>query len=327
VRLNSGSNVKLGAAPGSPVAQWRLPDQPLLNDTSADGVGWMRAMAWSFLALGLAFYLFVVRFTQNPADHLSGHVKVLIVVAACEVVLMAVLRRAAEDVRIGKGLRLLQDAAKAEDALPVRIEIRQKGALTGADEGFVWLKDGTLFFRGIASVWRLNAQDTAPPQEWSRRVNRAQSPTRRVIPLQAAGRPIELTINFIDPYEDYAARRRAEAFSRSLRAWAVNRPEGFVETVLPPLDVHPALRLHSSRRWEGVTTGAALTVINLGLALSAMTGLSPATLSGAVEWLKLLVGLGLAAFTLRFALRQRADQETRRAVFLENQLNPPLGEA
>jgi hypothetical protein len=288
-----------------------------------EGAGWMRGLAWAFLALGLTFYLLIVQRSDSAMLHITGHAKFFIILAASQAVLMTVLRRMANDVRLGAGLKLLKPAAAAEDALPVRIEIRQKGTLTGADEGLTWLHDGTLFFRGISCVFRLNSQDVLPPASWSRSALKRQGPTLRTLPL-AAIPGAEVSLKLIDPFEDYASRRRGALFQRSVREWLDRRPEAFIESILPPLDLHPALRRESSTWQEGAATGLALMLIDLGVAATSQLDLAAASSTAAVEWCKAAAALGLAFWAGRFGWRAWRDAQVRRTVFLQHQLMPPM---
>ncbi len=323
MRIGADTGVKLSAPPASPVAEWRLPESSLLLPDRIEGAGWMRGLAWSFLALGLAFYLLIVQRADSPMLHITGHAKFFVILAACQAVLMSVLRRMANDVRLGAGLKLLKPAAAAEEAIPVRVEIRQNGALTGADEGLAWLHDGTLFFRGITCVFRLNSQDVVPPADWSRAAQKRQGPALRTLPLSAIP-GAEVSLKLIDPFEDYGARRRGAQFQRSVRSWLDRRPEAFIESILPPLDLHPALRRDSSAWQEGAATGLALMMIDLGVAATSQLDFVAGSSIAAVEWAKAAAAITLAAWAGRFGWRAWRDAQVRRAVFLQHQLMPPM---
>lgn len=253
-------------------------------------------------------------------------VKGLVVLAMAQGALVYLLSRISNDVNIGPGLKRVRARIPVEDAVPVAITVVQKGTVTGADEGYMWLDEGTLFYKGLQCVFRLNQQDIKPISEWPS--GRVPQPERgrdvRWLVLQAGARDCEVKLSMIDPFEDYAVRRRSARFQTALLDWLHDKPYGALESVLPPLDVHPSLQRSGKGIYEGLISGIALCAVNAGIVLTAGLDLSMSSISSLAGMLQASGGVVLFVVTAGFARQQHKDLSHRRAVFLENELGGAL---
>ncbi|MCW5938898.1 MAG: hypothetical protein KF884_04845 [Fimbriimonadaceae bacterium] len=288
------------ADPGvsQPVADWRVPFFTTERAVkAATETIWQRSLAWFFLSSGALFLFFVARKYAHPEANLVAQIEALALMAASQLTLIFLCSRLSDRFDVGPGLKRLGAKVPSEDACPVSIEVKQFGVVTGYDEGYMWIEDGTLFFKGLQTVFRLNAEDVPPLGAWPNkaRPNPLKGRDISCVPFLTGGVSAEVRFRIIDPFEDYHARRRSAKFLRELTLWASNRPSGSLESLLPPLSVHPALTTNRPLRHEGLVTGLLIAALNLVVLTTLKVDLSMRSLAS-VE--TLIVAFGGSALTL-----------------------------
>ncbi len=301
------SAVEDRVAPSIPVAEWRVAQKSeSIMVNPADTLPY-RGIAWLFVIAGILVLFFFAPQSENRGQFFMGHFKAFAMIALAQAVLIYLLTKSSNDIFLGTGLKRLQAKVPDEDAVPVSIHIVQKGAVTGADEGFLWLDEGTLFFRGLQSVWRLNSSEMLPIEHWPNHLRPRQGLGRPETSIILASGDIQIRYRQIDPFEDFQTRRRAFRFQNNLSKWLRERPEGSLESVLPPLNVHPGLERIGPLRYEGVVSAGILVLINIALLLTTRPDFSLATVESLVSAMQFLILLALIFFSVRFAWQQRQD--------------------
>ncbi|MCW5937934.1 MAG: hypothetical protein KIT11_11585 [Fimbriimonadaceae bacterium] len=299
-----------------PAASWRV-SQDVVDGARASlsDTLWFRAFAWFFFACGYVYYFLIARSYLGPEANLMAHLKAIGMISVSQLVLCHLYRRLLNRVEIGPGLRRLSTKVPSDKACPVAVEIRQDGAITGYDEGYMWLEDGTLFFKGLQTVFRLNREDVPPIGLWPKALRPVSvNKMKDVIPVPMVDRDVKVWLKLIDPFEDYTARRRATAFRASLLEWFEERPKGWLESMLPPLELHPSLAAAENRRREGQVGAFLLAGLDLGLVFGTPW---PANMDGLVpigEVLTIATGLLLFGIALRLAWDEWSTAATRRSL-------------
>ncbi|MBS1710058.1 MAG: hypothetical protein JSS65_15210, partial [Armatimonadetes bacterium] len=206
----------------------------------------------------------------------------------------------------------------------VRYTMRREGVVTGADEGYIWLHDGTLFFKGLQSVWRLNRDDMPPVPMWPRRrrprLQDGKPPTW--LPMPHAGPDGDMLLTPIDPYEDNAARRRFATFFASLDDWLRSTPQGHIESLLPPSDLHPSLE--GPRGLEAIAAPYLLSVLNQCMILATRLNIHQGQFGSVADGLVATVYFTLFATTSWFALRSRETARVRLALLRQKRVESVL---
>ena len=312
-------------APTKPMATWRVPSQisDLVEHSPKETLA-LRLFAWFFVIFGLTYYFMIARRWELGEAALSSHVQVLSMIAIAELSLVFLYTRLANKIDLGPGLRRLQTKVPDENACPIAIEVLQNDVVTGCDEGFFWIEDGTLFFKGLQTVFRLNAVDVPPLSRWPRKLRPSldKGVPPRMILFNLADRTIKIRIKLIDPFEDRGARRRTALFDRSLTKWLHGRPAGSLESLLPPLELHDALRHSTWYRYEGLAAGAVLLVINLAILATSRLNLSTNDLVSFANALEFGAGLVLSWVALKLILSQWRNLKVRH--LLATQLPKPI---
>lgn len=303
-----------GQGDGAPQSDWRLtPSQKRLISRLPYETVALRVLAWFLLAVAVGHQAFLFQASNGPDEVAIAGFRSAALFILSQGTLIFLLSRAANRVELGRGLRRLKAKVPTEDAVPAKIQISQSGTVTGGDEGYVWLHDGTLFFKGIQCVFRLNASDLADGSGF-----RSFEP-QRPIRLELAGpREPLLSIKLIDPFEDFGTRRRASGFARSLAEWRDERPSGCLESILPPLRLHPSLRAARAIKAEAPITGAVLILINAWLAATARFSMPPTTTVDLVGVIQMAVALVLGFLSIRFLAARFRDHSTRSALSEES---------
>lgn len=324
--MTAGLELSLGSKTNTPSAEWRLPHPEEQIGVNRRENLWQRVIAWLFLVCGCLFLFLVVKLEPSPIGQVISFFKAAGMIAISQASLIYLLNRISNRVKLGPGLKRIRAKVPTEAACPVGIELRQRQTVSGADEGYMWLEDGTLFYKGIQTAFRLNASDIEEEDNWParRRPDVAAGKMPSWLPVKAGSGHVEITIRLIDPFEDFHTRRRAHRFQSSLGAWLHERPAGSLETVLPPLGIHPSLIDQGRLHWEGVATGIAMTAVNVVCLLAVRPQLDVASATGALSMLQLAGALALLYFSVRFTWQQKLDITNRRALFLEEELNRPV---
>lgn len=264
-------------------------------------------------AVGIAYFFWVAHRSPSTEEYLFSNAKSLLLIGVTHVALTTIYRRMYSRVSIGPGLARMAPNRPNDQACAVRISVFQRGTLTGEDEGYLWVEDGTLFYRGLQAVFRLNREDVPPISRWPRsiRPDPLSGKFTRDVPVPVRGRRLILRLDLIQPFEDHKARREALAFQRRLYDWLEERPQGSLETLLPPMDVHPGLLAQGRPRREGIIAGGVLMAGALSLAFSTSLGRGVAQLEGLVDWIVLLLALAMAASGALLSYAQFRDHSNR----------------
>jgi hypothetical protein len=289
-----------------PIADWRVPFFTTERAIkSATETIWQRSLAWFFLSCGALFLFFVARKYAHPEANLVAQIEALALMAASQLTLIFLCSRLSDRFDVGPGLKRLGTKVPSEDACPVAIEVRQAGVVTGYDEGYIWLEEGTLFFKGLQTVFRLNAEDVPPLGAWPKRARPNPLKGREIscVPFHAGDVLAEVRFRIIDPFEDYHSRRRSAKFLRELTLWASNRPPGSLESLLPPLSVHPALTTNRPLRHEGLVTGLVIAALNLCVLVTLKADLSMRSLASIETLMVAFFGSVLTLAALQLARR------------------------
>lgn len=238
---------------------------------------WIRAVSWIVLAIAVSYTLAFLR-----RDDLSNdvvwilHIKGYMLMAFMHAVLYFVYRRVCDHIYLGPGLRKISTKIPDEDAVPIKLEIRQNKVLTGIDEGYLWLEDGTLYYKGLQTNFRLNHGDVPPLSHWRYRdrPNPGQGKLPDRLPLRLMDRDMEVRFAILDAYEDFASRRKAHTFRQTVYDWLTDDSQGNLESLLPPTSVHPGLQRSKIFGMEPVVASWTLVSIDLLLVISMNYGVN-----------------------------------------------------
>lgn len=310
-----GLDMELGEAPARPEATWRVPAQiaELVQHSPHETVI-LRLFAWFFVLCGIGYYFIYARRWETAQVALTSHIQVLGMTAVAQLCLVFLYARLSNKIDLGPGLRRLQTKVPAEDACPVAIDVIQHEVVTGSDEGFAWIEDGTLYFKGLQTVFRLNVSDVPPLSEWPRKyrpsIDKGIPPRHILIPVD--DRMVRLRLQLIDPFEDRGARRRSAMFNRSLVKWLAERPTGSLESLLPPLGLHLALQGNRPFRYEGLIGGICLLAINLFILATARLNWATNDLMSLANAIELAAGILLSWMSLRLIVAQWRNIKVRK---------------
>jgi hypothetical protein len=292
-----------------PTAEWHLPDREGIPPTESP---WLRALAWLFLGTAFAFFLFVRRTTNTEVAYTIATSQALFVLATCQGVLAYLYRRKSNHIENGTGVRRLQSKVPPEADLPVRVEIVRDGSMTGKDLGFIWLNDGTWYFKGLQTAFRFNQQDVVPVEAWHRSIAPDPGKDRppHILPMKSRNGQLVLRVEVVNPYEDYAKRKRVKGFYREMYDWLTERPRGCIESLLPPTHVHPDLVRRGIAKYEGLAAAAAMLLVDSAV-LAGLPREGTATNLGNYGLLAAIFVTGLVFLTVRFAWHELRDVTVR----------------
>lgn len=306
--------------PAKACATWRVPSQiaELVRETPFETL-YLRLFAWVFISCGAFYYFRFVRFMTAPAEVLTSDVEVFLMIGLAQFCLIFLYRRLSNKIDLGPGLRRLRTKIPDESACPIYLEVIQEGVVTGNDEGYLWIEDGTLYYKGLQTAFRINASDVPHLKLWPRKFRPSYDkgiPPRNIL-IDSSERPVRLQIKLINPFEDHGARRRTARFDRNLVKWLAEKPTGSLESLLPPLGLHAALVKEGTLRFEGIIAGVLMLLLNLSIlftARSLFTGKDLSTISDAAE---ISFGIGMSYIALRFILSQVKDIQFRKALIAQ----------
>lgn len=320
VSAPAGLETELGSGPARPMANWRVPSQiaELVEHSPLETI-YLRGFAWLFIVSGIGYYFLVARNWDLPEPALAAHIQVFGMIGIAEICLVFLYTRLSNKIDLGPGLRRLQTKVPAEHACPVHIDVVQESVVTGSDEGFLWVDEGTLYFKGLQTVFRLNSSDVPPLGMWPRKlrpsIDKGKPP--RILLVPVADKVVKIKIDLIDPFEDRGARRRTANFDRTLTKWLAERPTGHLESLLPPLQLHDALRRTGPFRLEGLMAGVIVTLVNLTILFTARRDYSSNDLMSVTNGLEFTAGVLLCALSLRMAFGQWRDLQVRHQLSLK----------
>lgn len=323
MKLRTKAEVKLGVPLNKPSAEWRLPRLDEIPSLSSPGSAfWQRGLFWLLLAFGMILHLAPLG-RQTPLQELADAVKVILLCGGSSAAIHGLLVKASNDRSAGMSLRTVKTRLPVESACPVSVRILQDDTVTGTDEGFLWLEDATLYFKGTQCAFRLNSEDIPALAEWSksRRPKSEDGAGLRWLEVKGHGRPLALQFAFLELDGDHVCHRRAGQLVRAMMAWINGGEEGALESVLPPLAVHPGL-LPDKWSSEGWVSGLVIGLAGSLLGGTAMLRLaSPGHLGvSATEFIIALTGFAMTFFGIRFSASQYRDRQVRSALAIEHEL-------
>lgn len=275
-----------------------------------------RLLAWLFLLVS-AGYIFV--FLRSPlADQNVWilHIKGYVLFVSMHFVLAYLYGRVSDHIEIGPSLKTIQAKVPNERAVPIEIRICQQKTVTGADQGFMWVDDGTLFFKGRQTAFRINREDLPPATMMPRRErpDLGQRKFPKCLSVGVNGRSLTLKFKMLDPFEDFSTRRRTQQFEIDLATWILANETGSMESLLPPNTVHPALRRRGLLRLEPLFGSGMLVAINAILSVSIMSGYRPGNLQAMFNQVASVVHVGLLVFSLWMAVRAWRTTQVRESL-------------
>lgn len=200
-----------------------------------------------------------------------------------------------------RGHLLAKSKIPSDSALPCSIRIYQGGVLTGGDDGYVWLAEGLIHYRGLQTAFRINRSEIPPMMFWKRGDKPDQNHLTHplTIPFTEEDADCKLVITLIDPLQDYNRRSQVTQFRRKFVEWLDCLPTSDKNTVFPPLSVHPCFHFGSALLTESVVACTGLAFL-VGLT-SLWLLLAPQQNSTQLDfrWLALLVFAGVIYSLIR----------------------------
>lgn len=264
----------------------------------------VRTIFWILLGVSAIYVLAFLR-RENLSDEVAWilHLKGYLVITLLNAGLLYIYKRILNHIHLGPGLKKLHAKIPDEDAVPVRIRITQNGAITGVDEGFLWILEGTLYYKGRQTVFRLNREDVPPLSLWPRkeRPNLALNRLPESILVPTENHLLKINYTILDSHEDFGTRRKASHFQNQLVDWLTERPVGSLESLLPPTELHPGF-LSQFRGQEPLIAGIVLTSLNLTIVLAMNIGVNFSASSQGFAILCTILHLILLAFSVKFLL-------------------------
>jgi hypothetical protein len=265
VELPSGSALLESPVTVRPSSHWKVTKyaEERLSESPIETL-WQRVLALVLVLVGAAYVIVFGFRSMQVEGSIFIFVKSFALIGLGFLILNFLYRRLSNFVYIGPGLKRLMTKIPDEAALPVRIQILQKGSITGVDEGYIWFNEGTLYYKGLQTVFRIDGTDLVPLNLWPRadRPNPGASKFPNVINLDTGKNDaLKVKIVLIDPFEDFQTRRKAHEFDLALTRWINERPTGPMETLLPPSTVHPALMKQGFGKTESLIVSGALVAL------------------------------------------------------------------
>ncbi len=317
-----------------PAASWRpTPHASERMGTAYTEAVWQRAIAWFFWVSGMTYLFLIARptalsgYAGAPEAAMMAHIKALMMAGAGQVALLLLYGRLRDNIDIGPGIVRVQARVPDPHACRCRLRVLKDGVVTGMDEGFLWLDDGTLYFKGLQTAFRLNPDDLLPVSKWKKNDRILADPTIATdltrLALAEPGRQLE--VHYVEPFDDHEARRRISDFRRALHAWLREPVPSSLESLLPPRGVHPSLLAVGLFRYEAVFAGGLMIATSIVTFLITPQGpsLNPgmAALSAIVDIASVVlvaIGIKLAWSQWRAnVVRSRiAQQEAQSGFFL-----------
>lgn len=319
MQLKSGLDPLGSEAPVAPTSSWRgfSPEGETLPEDPFETL-WQRVAAWFFLLLGVGYFFGIARGFTNPEDIMFGYMKSFLLIAVSWMVLLYLYRRRFNSIerehKIARAEAPEPGVGEHWIPCPVHVAVHQEGVMTGEDEGFVWIHGGTLFFRGFHMAFRLNREDVPPLELWprSRRPGLSSLKLPKAIPVSIDGRQIGLEIRYFDPYRDFETRRCAMHFQKQFVLWLKDRPEGCLESLLPPVSLHPKLPTDGFVLREAIAAAALLSIVGSMLVAGTMPGLGQVDFAWTMRAMCFVVALALTGLALNQVMVQIRGLAVRR---------------
>lgn len=316
-------DLNLGGPALQPSAEWRLRNAKFKpRAQSRQASLWQRILGWGFYGTGVAYFFAVGLERLGETSDFLSFVRAFILIAISQAILIFMYRRLSNHVHLPNPRSRLEKLSPEEKSIPVEITIRQLGTKTGVDKGWFWVEDGTLYYRGLQTAFRLNRQDIPPLGMWPKKLrpNYAEGNPAQLIPIPVDGSELFLLFRPIDVFEEYDVRRRIHNFHIKMENWLRSAPSGSMETLLPPTDIHPALKEEKAWRAEGVVAGCTLTFVSFLILFGCHTFPGVAGQPLTLKILGTLACAVLIASSLYLAWNEFRDSSQRKAIHLRRQL-------
>jgi hypothetical protein len=309
VRLSDGLGINESDAPARPTSFWRLSSR--VEDhllTSHSETLFIRALFWVLLAVSTTYILAFLRRSDLTDDVVwIIHIKGYVIATILNIALFYIYYRKLNFLFLGPGLKTLKHKLPNDTAVPIRLTIFQQKATTGIDEGYMWIDEGTLFYKGRQTTFRINREDIPALSLWSKK-DRPNPSTNRMpdtIPIPYDDRQLKIQFKVLDSHEDFATRRQAANFYNSTINWLNKPPENNFESLLPPVDLHPGFRVSIPQAREPLYAGIALTIINLSIILAMNLGTNFKGTAVSFAVICTILHLILLFFSVRLLLKAR----------------------
>jgi len=315
VKLTEGLGINESDAPARPTSFWRLSsrvEDHLLQSHSE--TLFIRAIFWVLLAVSTTYILtFLRRFDLTDDVVWIIHIKGYFVATIMNIALFYIYNRKLNHLYLGPGLKALKHKLPNDTAVPVRLTILQQKAATGIDEGYMWIDEGALLYKGRQTTFRLNREDVPALSLWSKkdRPNPGTNRMPEIIPIPYDDRQLKIHFKVLDSHEDFATRRQAANFYNSTLNWLKKPPENSFESLLPPVDLHPGFRTNLPQSREPLFAGAVLTIINLTIVLAMNLGVSFRGTAVSFGIMCTILHLILLFFSVKLLLKARNTVRVR----------------
>lgn len=296
MRLSPDSGIGLDGSTVKPTASWKPNKAARHYGVIAPGETLhFRIMAWIML---LAASVYILVFLRTPlADNQAWimHTKGYMLLVGMHLLLAYLYGRASDFIDLGIPLRKLQYKVPREDAVPVEIKIRQSGVVTGCDQGYMWFDDEVLYYKGRQTAFRINRDDfpaaTLMPRKERPDLGRMKFP--KSLTLVVNDRKIRLCLKMIDPFEDFASRRKAQQFQIDLSDWILGSAQPAMESLLPPVEVHPSLIRKGWGKVEPLFGAGFLFALNVILCAAVLYGYQMGFVQGTLNHFAAGIHVGL----------------------------------
>lgn len=295
-------------------ADWHLPkDESELIQGVPAAFGMIRFVAWVFMVIGAVGFVMSARTKGSFQTTVVMMTEGMFLIGISQFVLIYLYRLKSAYINVGSGHRRLESKVPEESAL-VRIDVVRDRCLIGRDEGYMWLSDGTWFFKGLQTSFRINSSDTYSlddRSQWAGLDPSGNKPVSR-FPLKTHVGSLMLRVNMVDPYGDYKKRKHAAQFHKSIYQWLEERPKGSIESLLPPVRLHPEFKARGKSRYEGLV-GAVVMVFLSSIAIFGMPKTGP--FRDQLWWFAITCGVVLGVVlmgVMRFAGLELRDLTVRK---------------
>lgn len=320
MRITNEPGLGIDGPPVKPTATWKPSKAALKYKGIAAGeTAHFRVLAWILVVATTGYILVFLRTPIKNDQVVIMHLKGYLLMVMMHVMLAYLYNRAADFIDLGPSFKKLQAKVPREDAVPVSIGIRQSGVVTGADQGYLWLDEGTLFYKGRQTAFRLNREDlpaaTLMPRRERPDLNKGKFPKTLTVP--ANGHSLKIDFKLIDPFEDFSTRRRAQQFQINLGTWILQNDSNQIESLLPPTQVHSTLLRTGWAKYEPLFAGGFLVALNGILTFAILYGYQMGTVQSSLNHIAATIHIALLIVSLGIAFRAWRTTQVREELIAE----------
>ncbi len=274
MEVTATPNPVVGKA-ATPRSRWRVSQRVEENiEGSSKETLWIRSVAWALTVTATVYVLAFLRRSDLATESVWGlHIKGYLMLAAVQSVLVYCYRRMCDHINLGPGVRKLKTIRPNDEASPVKVTVKIGGVVTGSDEGYMWVQGETLYYKGFQTAFRINGKDILPLDSWPRKHRPNIGAGKLPDHVFLSGEPTQVVrFDVLDAFQDFNTRRRTHQLRLDLLRLAAERPNGELESLLPPADLHPALWKSGRTAWEPAVGTSLLTLTNVVLAVAMSVG-------------------------------------------------------